>query len=182
MVTRTELEGKALNDGYQRLCLNHEGYRSWKKQDLARAARAGTFDGIEIAEPHWPEYPGPASPAFGCFCDACRQAFRRMFPGEPALPDIVHNDSPLSPGRNPTLWEKYLRFRQASLTAFLDDLVNGAGGLRQTCPGVQVGTWTLALAEQDGVRRVRADSGEDAGEVAATVRPDLHCLQTHWPD
>jgi hypothetical protein len=32
------------------------------------------------------------------------------------------------------------------------------------------------------MRSVREDSGEDAGQIAHVVKPDLHCLQTHWPD
>jgi hypothetical protein len=182
MVTRTELSGGSLNDGYTRLCLNNPHYRAWKKAQIAKALRAVPFDGIDIAEPHWPEYPGFESPAYGCFCPRCLAAFRKMFPGEDALPDILHADSPRSPGRNPALWKRWLEFRRTSLTDFLNDLVNGKGGIRQTAPKVKVCTWTLALAERDGLRRVLEDSGEDAGEIARVVRPDLHCFQTHWPD
>jgi|GEM_PF-720059 len=181
MVTRTHLAGGTL-PGYERLCLNNAEYREWKKKDLAAAIKAGGFDGIEIAEPYWPEYPGPDSPAYACFCEACREAFTRRYPEESALPDILDANSPRSPSRNPTLWSKWLAFRQASHTAFLDDLVNGPGGLRQTCPGVAVCVWGLALVEPDGVQKIREYHGQDAGEVAATVKPDVYCFQTHWPD
>ncbi len=182
MVTRTDLQGKALNDGYTRLCLNNADYRRWKKSDMAAIAAKGGFDGMEIAEPHWPEYPGKESPAYACFCAACKAEFARRNPGAAGLPDILDAASPRSPERNPELWRTWLRFRRDTLTAFLNDLVNGPGGLRASSPRVKVCTWTLALAQPDGLRRVLEDSGEDAALVVRTVRPDMHALQTHWPD
>jgi hypothetical protein len=182
MVTRTDLQGKALNDGYTRLCLNNADYRCWKKANMAAILARGGFDGLEIAEPHWPEYPGKESPAYACFCGACKAEFAKRIPGEAGLPDILDAASPRSPERDPGLWRKWLEFRRDTLTGFLDDLVNGPGGLRASSPGVPVCTWTLALAQPDGLRRVLEDSGEDAALVARTVRPDLHGLQTHWPD
>ncbi len=182
MVTRTELAGGRFDDGYTRLCLNNPAYRAWRKARVVDVLRRCGFDGVDIAEPHWPEYPGAESPAYACFCQTCRAAFRRMFPDEPQLPDVLDKDSARSPGRNPKLWRRWLQFRQASVTDFLNDLVNGPGGIRRTVPGVKVCTWTLALTGPDGVRRVREDSGEDAGEIVRVVRPDIHCLQTHWPD
>jgi hypothetical protein len=182
MITRSDLLGKPLNDGYTRLCLNNPAYRAWKKAQIARVLRTHPFDGIDIMEPHWPEYPGPSSPAYACFCPQCKIAFSRMFPGEKEPPDVIHPDSPRSPSRNPALWKRWLEFRRRSLTAFLNDLVNGKGGIRESAPTVKVCTWTLALSEKDGLRRVREDSGEDAADIARVVRPDLHCFQTHWPD
>jgi len=182
MVTRSDLLGKPLDDGYTRLCLNNSAYRSWKKKQIAGVLRAHPFDGVEIMEPHWPEYPGVESPAYACFCDSCKSAFAHMFPTETGLPDIVHPDSPRSPARNPALWKHWLEFRHRTLTAFLNDLVNGPGGIRAVAPRVKVCTWTLALSGNNGLRRVREDSGEDAAEIARIVRPDLHCFQTHWPD
>jgi len=182
MVTRTELAGGRFDDGYTRLCLNNPAYRAWKKALIVDVLRRCGFDGVDIAEPHWPEYPGVESPAYACFCTTCRTAFRRMFPDETELPDVLDKDSARSPGRNPRLWQRWLRFRQASVTDFLNDLVNGPGGIRRSFPAVKVCTWTLALTGPDGVRRVREDSGEDASEIVRVVRPDIHCLQTHWPD
>lgn len=182
MKLRAELEGKPPSDEFIYLCLNNPAYRAWKKQTIAHTLRAFPFQGIDIAEPHWPEYPGVTSPAYGCFCEHCLEAFRRRFPEEKALPDIVHSDSPLSPKNNPSLWRKWLVFRQASVTDFLNDLVNGKGGIREAAPTVKVCAWTLALREKDAVERMRIDSGEDAAEVARVVKPDLYCLQTHWPD
>lgn len=182
MVTRSDLTGKPLSDGYTRLCLNNPDYRTWKKRQIAHVLKEHPFDGIDIMEPHWPEYPGIESPAYACFCEACGQAFRRQFPKEEHLPDILISDSAKSPQRNPELWRKWLVFREASLRGFLNDLVNGPGGIRESAPRVKVCTWSLALLGPNGVQRVLEDSGEDAGAIVRDVKPDLHCLQTHWPD
>lgn len=182
MVTRSDLAGNPLQDGYTRLCLNNPDYRAWKKESMAGVLRGRKFVGVEIAEPHWPEYPGISSPAYACFCDHCRRAFRQAFPDEADLPDVLDAGSARHPNNNPRLWEKWLRFRRETLNGFLDDLVNGPGGLRQTSPGVKVCTWTLALMGEQGMRHVLEDHGEHAGDVVRRVRPDAHCLQTHWPD
>lgn len=182
MVTRSDLAGEPLNDGYTRLCLNNPDYRRWKKARMAAILKANEVLGVQIAEPHWPEYPGPTAPAYACFCDHCKAAFRRMHPEESSLPEIIDPASPRHPDRNPNLWRKWLRFRQETLTDFLDDLVNGPGGLRETSRDRKVCTWSLALLGDGGVERVRELHGEDAGEIVKRVKPDVHCLQTHWPD
>lgn len=182
MVTRSDLEGKPLQDGYTRLCLNNLDYRAWKKAQMGRMLQSHPFQGIDIMEPHWPEYPGAESPAYACFCSSCLKAFKEKYPGEEALPDILNPDSPRSPTRNPGLWQKWIEFRHRSLTAFLDDLVNGSQGVRAAAPLTPVCVWTLALSDTNGLRTVLEVHGEDPGEIAQTVKPDLLCLQTHWPD
>ncbi|MGC8667653.1 MAG: DUF4434 domain-containing protein [Chthonomonadales bacterium] len=182
MVTRSDLEGRPLADGFTRLCLNNPGYRAWKKRQITHILAAYPFQGVDLMEPHWPDYPGPSSPAYGCFCKHCRAAFHRMFPEETSLPDILHPQSPNSPQNNPKLWQEWLSFRRASLTQFLNDLVNGTEGIRRKTPAAKVCVWTLALAGTDGMRSVKEDTGEDAAAIARTVRPDLYCFQTHWPD
>ncbi len=182
MVTRSDLEGTPLQDGYTRLCPNNLDYRAWKKAQMGRMLQEHPFQGIDIMEPHWPEYPGVESPAYACFCGSCLKAFGQQYPGEGALPDILTPDSPRSPARNPTLWRKWIEFRHRSLAAFLDDLVNGERGVRAAAPLAPVCVWTLALSETNGLQRVLEVHGEDPGEIARVVKPDLLCLQTHWPD
>lgn len=182
MVLRRNLEGKPYPDDFIHLCLNDPGYRAWKKKQIAQTLKTHDFGGVDLVESHWPEYPGVESPAYGCFCEDCLAAFRKMFPEESALPYILHADAPNSPQKNPALWAKWLRFRQASLTDFLNEMVNGAGGIRASAPQKKVCVWSLALSEKDGVQRMRADSGEDCADIARTVKPDLYGLQSHWPD
>jgi hypothetical protein len=182
MVTRTVLEGKAPDPSFLHLCLNNPEYRAWKKQVVTRLLRDHPFQGVDLVEPHWPEYPGPTSPAYGCFCTSCQAAFKRLYPEEEGLPDLLHPDGPRGEQGNPALWAKWIEFRTRTLTEFLDDLVNGQGSIRRGAPRAKVCVWTLPLTEPDGVERMRRDSGEDAARVARVVRPDLYCFQTHWPD
>ncbi len=182
MVTRSDLSGTPLNDGYERLCLNNPGYRTWKKRAIVGMMRNFAFDGINLVEPHWPEYPGKECPAYACFCPHCLAALKGMFPGVMKFPDILDDRSPDSPGRNPALWSQWIRFRTDTLTAFLDDLVNGPDGLRTLSRRPMICIWTLALAEAGGYRRVMEDSGEDPAAIAKVVHPDVFCFQTHWPD
>lgn len=182
MVTRRTLEGKPPDPEYTLLCLNHPAYRAWKKRQIVRMLRIYPFQGVDIVEPHLPEYPGPESPAYGCFCQHCLAAFRKQFPDVKSFPDILHPNAPDSPSGNPALWRKWLAFRRASVTGFLNELVNGREGIRQSAPTAKVCTWTLALTEKDGLQKVSEANGEEAGEIVRSVRPDLHCFQTHWPD
>jgi hypothetical protein len=182
MVTRTVLEGRKPDPSFLHLCLNNPGYRAWKKRILGDFLRTHPFQGVDLVEPHWPEYPGPSSASFGCFCDTCRAAFIRKHPEETGLPTLLDPAGPRGETGNPALWEKWIKFRTDSLVEFLHDLVNGPGGIRRSAPGVKVCVWTLALTEPDGVERMRRDSGEDAALVMRKVRPDLYGLQTHWPD
>jgi hypothetical protein len=182
MVTRTVLEGKKPDPSFIHLCLNNPQYRAWKKKSVGDLLRAQPFQGVDLVEPHWPEYPGTTSPAYGCFCDACKAVFKRMYPEEEGLPTLLDPDGPRGEKGNPALWAKWLEFRTASLTEFLEDLMNGPGGIRRSAPGVKVCVWTLPLTEPGAVERMRRDSGEDAARVARIVRPDLYGFQTHWPD
>lgn len=182
MVSRHDRAGGKPFAGFEHLCPNNVEYREWKKRDMAAALRSAPFDAVEIVEAHWPEYPGVDAPGYSCFCHACEEAFCKMFPGEQALPDIINPDSPVSPGRNPELWTKWLKFREATMTGFLDDLLNGKGGLRESAPGTPVCVWGYGLAEENAIERVLKDSGQDVGRVVRQVRPDAYCIQTHWPD
>ena len=75
-----------------------------------------------------------------------------------------------------------MEFRANSHTDFLNDLLNGAGGVRKTHPQLPVVVWILAIDAPDPVRFVREVHGQDIAEVVRQVRPDAVCLQTHWPD
>jgi hypothetical protein len=77
----------------------------------------------------------------------------------------------------------WVDFRVDAVNAFLDDVVNGDGGIRDANPDVLVATWSLAIgAGPDSVELEREYQGLDAPRMIATVQPDLHILQTNWPD
>ena len=182
VIRRANLVGKPYQRQAIRFCLSNPEFRMWRKQTIVDTLRKHRFDGVDIMEPYWPAYPGPQSPDYGCFCDACLAAFRRMYPGEETLPDVVDPNSPNAPDNNPELWRKWLQFRKGVLTSFLNHLVNGKGGIRDVAPNAPVCTWSLALAEENGLERVGEIHGANPIEIAGIVKPDVHCLQTHWPD
>ncbi len=176
MVTR-----QPMNDGYTRLCLNHPEYRRWKKAQVASVLRQYRFDGVHIMEPFWPEYPGPSAPAYGCLCPRCLALFAKQFSGEQP-PEFNDEQSPRFWRKQPELYAHWVQFRVQSHTDFLNDLLNGEGGIRRSHPHVMVTIWILAIDVPEAVKFVREVHGQDIAEVARQVRPDAICLQTHWPD
>jgi hypothetical protein len=65
----------------------------------------------------------------------------------------------------------------------LDEIFNGPGGVRDARPDILVATWSLAIdGGPDSAQRLREWQGIDAAAMVQRVRPDLHFLQTHWPD
>lgn len=181
MVTRCDLEGHPLEDGFVRLCLNNPQYRAWKKRQIVHMLRHYPFNGVALMEPYWPEYPGPQSPEYGCFCSACQRFFHKMFPHS-SLPDILNPDSPNSPQHNPLLWQRWMAYRRASVLHFLNDLINGPDGIRAKVPNKSVCVWTLALSGPDAANQLESIYGLDAPAIALTVHPDAICFETDWPD
>ncbi|MCS6949936.1 MAG: N-acyl-D-glucosamine 2-epimerase [bacterium] len=175
MVTRLPVQ-----DGYTRLCLNHPGYRYWKKKQITQVLRSHPFDGVHLMEPFWPEYPGPNAPAYACLCKRCRALFEERYSEPP--PEFGEEASPRFWRRQPELYMKWVEFRVQSHLEFLQELIHGEGGIRQVHPRVAVAVWILAVEAPNPVRLVREVHGQDVAEVARQVRPDAICLQTHWPD
>ena len=182
MVTRADLQGAPLNDGFTRLCLNNTNYREWKKKAIVSMLRRYPFQGVQILEPYWPGTGGSLRATYACFCPSCLKAFKRMYPQERALPNILDMKSPNYPSNNPSLWKKWLSFRHTSVTDFLNDLVNGPGGIREESPHTKVCIWTLALASENGIQLVKEYNGVDPYDISHLVRPDIMCIETDWPD
>ena len=182
VIRRADLAGDTYQPPVTRFCLSRTEFTTWRRESIAATLKKHPVDGIDILEPYWPAYPGPDSPMYGCFCDACEKAFARMFPHQRGLPEVIDLDSPDSPQNNPERWQNWLTFRQNAVTAFLNYLLNGGGGIRQTAPRVKVCTWSLALTGTDARQRISDIHGADAFEIARIVKPDMHAFQTHWPD
>lgn len=168
---------------YTFLCLNNREYRQWKKKEITDALNKHPFVGVEIAEPYLPNHDGPYNPWYACVCENCKAAFMRMYPEERAIPEFADQTSVRYWQRNARLYRKWVDFRVATVTDFLDDLVNGPGGIRERCPGRVICTWSLADSSvPDGVSKEREWTASDAGDVCVKVRPDVHCFQTDWTD
>ncbi|MBD2870176.1 N-acyl-D-glucosamine 2-epimerase [Paenibacillus sp. IB182493] len=172
---------KETNDGFERLSPFSVRYVAWKKAALARLAAEYPFDGIEIAEPYFPEWGGIKRGVYGDVGPLAQAAFRDRHGLE--MPDFVNAGSPDYYLRSVETYRKWVDFRVEAVNGFLDELINGRGGVREARPGIAVATWSLAIdAGPDSIRRLREEQGLDAAAMVARVRPDMHVLQTHWPD
>jgi len=168
--------------GFVYLCMNDPEYREWKKKQVVATLKRIPFDGIEVCESFWPAFRGPESPTYGCLCENCRDAFLRMYPDESDIPEFSDPSDPNYYATNRALYEKWIEFRVRSSASFVDDIINGPGGVRAECPRVKVGVWGIADAMPDAVARMREWEGIDGPLIVKTVHPDLYVLQTDWPD
>lgn len=172
---------KPCNDGYTRFSYFNEEFVEWKTETIARLLVDYPFDGIEIAEPYFPEWNGLDSGVYGDVGPLAQQAFRRKY-GE-QMPDFVRKSSPRYYKKIPAVYRKWVQFRIDAVNGFVDRVINGPGGARSKRPDIAVATWTLAVnAGPRSLERLREMQGNDAASMIAAVRPDLHVLQTHWPD
>ncbi len=67
-------------DGFVAFCPNNPDYAKWKKQSIVAMLKNHAFYGVDLAEPFFPAYPGPSSELYGCLCDHCVAAFKKMCP------------------------------------------------------------------------------------------------------
>jgi len=173
---------KVSPQGYTYLCLNNPECRRWKKAAIIATLGSISFDGFEIMESYWPAYEGPPSQFYGCLCGHCRDAFRRMFPANSAIPEFVDTNNPDYYQTNPKLYQDWIEFRARSAALFLDDLINGPGRVREKFPELKVGVWGIADDIRDAVAKIKEWEGLDGALVVSTVRPDFYVIQTDWPD
>lgn len=179
---RMKLRGGKPPSGFTYFCLNNPAYVSWKKKQLVAALTKHPFHGIDLAEAFIPAYNGPESELYGCLCDRCAEAFKKMYPEVPGIPDFEDPKSPRWWKTDKTLYEKWIGFRVATVVNFLDELVNGKDGIREKCPDVKVCTWSLGLDVPDQLAKIREWEALDAAAIVRRVKPDVHMIQTDWPD
>jgi hypothetical protein len=177
-----KLRGDKQTSGFTYLCLNNPLYLSWKKKQLVAALNKHPFHGIDLAEAFIPAYNGPESEFYGCLCERCAEAFKKMYPEVPGIPDFSDSKSPRWWKTDKMLYEKWIGFRVATVVNFLDELVNGKDGIREKCPDVRVCTWSLGLDVPDQLAKLREWEALDAAAIVRRVKPDVHMIQTDWPD
>lgn len=170
-------------DAYRHFSFVHAGYREWLKQRIASGFATMGFDGFLLMETFYPNWGGPerqptdyidVSPAF--------QAAFREATGHDAFPDFTDPADPHYYQTDEALYRDLVEYRAKALADFYGDVVNGPGGVRERFPGTTVATWTTGAAFPDASRLLREWEGHDAGLMVRTVRPEMHFLQTHWPD
>ena len=172
---------KEPNDGFWRLSPFSEGYVKWKKSAMAKLVSEYPFDGIEIAEPYFPEWGGVQRGVYGDIGPLAQAAFRARYGID--MPEFSNSSAPGYYLRDIQTYRKWIDFRVDAVNGFINEMINGAGGVREARPDIAVATWSLAInAGADSMERLREYQGLHAPSMIATVRPDIHFLQTHWPD
>ena len=163
----------------------HEGFHQWFKDFSGRILDKAPFDGFLIVEPLYSSFGGlDRDPVqYGDISPAFQAAFKAAT-GNTRFPSFTNPDDPLyyKKPENKKLYEDLVEYRVRVMVEFCDDVINGEGGIRSRFPGLVIGTWTLGSAEPDGYRRVREEDGEDAEWMVRDCKPDVHYIQTHWPD
>ncbi|MDF2719022.1 MAG: N-acyl-D-glucosamine 2-epimerase [Paenibacillus sp.] len=172
---------KPCNDGYTRFSFFSESYVQWKRDAIAGLLAEYPFDGIEIAEPYFPEWDGIRRGVYGDVGPLARHAFLEQYGC--TMPDFINTRSPDYYKKNSSIYQKWIKFRINAVNGFVDQMINGKGGARDVRPGIAVATWSLAVDDGlDSRDRLREWQGLDAASMIAKVKPDIHVLQTHWPD
>ncbi|MGN7360172.1 N-acyl-D-glucosamine 2-epimerase [Paenibacillus sp. SAF-054] len=172
---------KELNDGFERFSPFSSAYVQWKKEAVARMLLEHPFDGIEIAEPYFPEWDGIRRGVYGDIGPAAQQAFDEKH--GLAVPEFVNRFAANYYKKTPETYAKWIDFRVEAVNGLIDEIINGSGGARAVRPDILVATWSLAV---DGgavsTLRLKEWQGLDSISMIGRVKPDLHMLQTHWPD
>lgn len=172
---------KDTHDGFIRLSPFSKGYVQWKKSAMARLVTEYPFDGIEIAEPYFPEWGGIERGVYGDVGPLAQAAFRVRYGID--MPDFINPEAPNYYAKAKSTYHKWVHFRVEAVNGFINEMINGESGVREARPDIKVATWSLAIdAGPDSMARLREEQGLDAPSMIALVRPDIHFLQTHWPD
>ncbi|UVI29508.1 N-acyl-D-glucosamine 2-epimerase [Paenibacillus spongiae] len=172
---------KETNDGFQRFSHFSPGYARWKKAAMVKLASGYPFDGIEIAEPYFPEWGGIERGVYGDVGPLAQSAFLKQYGLE--MPEFTDSESPRYYLTDTETYMKWAEFRVDAVNGFIDEMINAKDGVRAARPDILVATWSLAIdAGPDSMEALRVEQGMDAPSMIARVRPDMHMLQTHWPD
>ena len=155
-------------------------YNEWYAGYLANLVKEYGYDGVTMLEMMYPVYDGLKHnpPEFGDISEGFRQAFERKT-GYAVLPDFTNPDSPDYYKNNPVLMDEFLKFRTESITNFYGYIMDR---VREVNPGVIIISWALGVSEPDGEDKISFYNGSDTYSLFERVQPDIHIIQTHWPD
>lgn len=168
-------------DGYTFLSQFNREYVEWKKKSLARVVSKYPFDGVEVMESFFPEWNGFETGVYGDVGPNAQKAFQEKYNED--IPDFENKDSARYYKNNPELYQKWIEFRVDGVNDFLNEIFNGQGGVREARPDILVATWSLGVnGGPNSIAKLREMQGYDAEAMVAKVKPDLHYIQTHWPD
>ncbi len=167
--------------GYTFLSPFNKEFVAWKKQKLVHLMTTYPFDGIELAEAYLPSWRGMSRGRYGDVGSNARNAFYANHGTD--MPNFVDEEDPRYYKNIPAVYEKWMTFRINGVNQFLNEIFNGRNGIREVRPDAKIATWSLGIdAGPKSVDRLREDQGLDVSAMIELVQPDLHYIQTHWPD
>ncbi|WEK35644.1 MAG: hypothetical protein P0Y53_24425 [Candidatus Pseudobacter hemicellulosilyticus] len=168
-------------DGFTFFTPFNPHFVQWKKQVLVNLMNTYGFDGMELAESYFPEWDAIKSGLYGDLSEWAAARFQQQY-GQ-ALPEFLDTAAANYYKKIPAVYANWVQCRVDAVNDMLQEVYNGPGGIREKCPGRLVATWTLGLdAGPQSVPLLREHQGMDAAAMIAKVKPDLHYIQTHWPD
>ncbi|MDO7907128.1 N-acyl-D-glucosamine 2-epimerase [Paenibacillus sp. JX-17] len=171
---------KETKDGFQRLSHFAEEYVAWKSRRTGELVARYPFDGIEVAEPYFPEWKGLRTGTYGDLSRHAAEAFRKRC-GAP-LPEFRDRQADNYYRKVPELYQEWVEMRVDAVNELVHRIINGPEGARSMRPDLLAATWSLAVTGRHAQARLREWQGMDAASMIAKVQPDMHVLQTHWPD
>lgn len=154
---------------------------AWKKQKLVELVTKYPFDGIELAEAYLPAWGGVSGSNYGDVGPNAAKAFKEVYGLD--IPDFKNSSAADYYTKVPATYSKWMKFRANGVNQFLHEIYNGEGGIREKRPDIKVATWSLGIdAGENSIGLLYESQGLDIPAMIEFVKPDLHYVQTHWPD
>lgn len=169
-------------EGFTFLSPFSEAYLNWKKESLKRLLLETPFDGIEFAEAYLPgSWEEGAKDSHGDVSECARLAFREKYNRN--IPEFFDTKAAGYYKTDTLLYKLWTDFRVDGVNNFLNELINGQEGVRAVRPDILVATWSLGIdAGPNSIGLLREHNGLDVPKMVKLVKPDIHFIQTHYPD
>ena len=170
-------------DEYKFMSFVHRDYAIWMKHRIVRLINEYGFDGFTFAEAMYPITDGleRKDVLYGDISPSFQAAFKNAT-GDTVFPEFVNAEKPNYYKNIPRIYNDLVEFRIKTVNDFYNEVVNGKDGVREKCPGVFVATWTMGISMPNGVAKLREWEGQDIPSMITQIKPDMHFIQTHWPD
>lgn len=174
-------DGSSGSGGFVYLSPFSKGYTEWYKSVLAEVMKSYPFDGFEIVESHLPGWNGFQRENYGDVGLNARLAFQKEY--GLTMPNFSNSNAENYYTKIPDVYKKWIRFRVDGVNSFLNEIINGAGGIRDVSPDALVATWSLAIdAGSNSIASMKEYQAMDGASMVKAVKPDMHFFQTDWPD
>lgn len=125
----------------------HPDWRAFKKKMVTDLVRNYPIDGFEIIESFWPNGDGLQSGTYGDVGPWAAKVFKEKTGWE--MPNFVNPSNPRYYTKAPELFRKWTDFRVRAGIEWVNELINGPGGVRSVRPDIIIATWTWATDHSD---------------------------------